>query len=82
MMVPSGIYPSRYAKDGRRKSFASLTTVRVQVKESIYRDHAKHDVAKHDVAKQLSFVHSMSAGNTSDPTSAIGAAAWSLQLLY
>jgi hypothetical protein len=30
----------------QEKSFASLTTLRVQVKESIYRNHAKHDGAK------------------------------------
>jgi hypothetical protein len=47
MMVPAGIYHSRYAKDGSRRSrFASLTTLRDQVKESIYRNHAKHDGAK------------------------------------
>jgi hypothetical protein len=37
-MVPAGIYHSRYATDVvQEKSFGSLTTPRVPVKESIYR---------------------------------------------
>ena len=47
-----------------KKSFALLTTLRILVKESIYRNHAKHDVAEQHRSEALEevvhFVHDAS----------------------